>query len=477
MSLKVKLTSTILAFCLILGLLVMGVFASSQATVNLGGSLSFSATNVHAKVTGSVSGADNDEEANSKLPDLTVMEGRDSTAEASHDADVLSWADAGLQFNENGDAISIVLTIENLATDRPVYATISLSENMSNSVKSTITRVKDAETTSGLVYAPGGLITLEPVAEGNTSVLYFILKIELKDKNTSLLSTDKWGYDISLNSEVSVTGAVEETANTKIAYEKASADSIMLGGANYNIYYAQKKSNPTGEISIDPYITKGNVIYPVCVVKLGAFQGLSGPTSVTIPDTVVVVGSGAFNSNSNLASISLGSSVTVIEHAAFNACPKLESISVSENNKIFNSANNCNAVIETETNTLIVGCANTVLLDSLEAIGYEAFYDNGLTGDITLPANIKTIEQSAFGSSKITSLTIPEGIKSIGGWTFSGCSSLTTITIKATTPPTLGTNAFDGTSDTLKIKVPVGCIGAYAEAWGLSESRFEEISA
>ncbi|MBE5746253.1 MAG: hypothetical protein E7359_03080, partial [Clostridiales bacterium] len=57
MSLKMKLASTVSAFLLILGLTIMGVFAAPTATINLGGSISFKATDVHATVQGKITGS------------------------------------------------------------------------------------------------------------------------------------------------------------------------------------------------------------------------------------------------------------------------------------------------------------------------------------------------------------------------------------------------------------------------------------
>ena len=199
MSLKIKLTSTILAFCLILGLLVMGVFATSTATVNLGGSLSFSATNVHAKVAGTVTGAENTEEANGKLPALTFKEGRDTTAQDAHDRDVLAWSDCDLTFKTDGTTISLVLAIENLASDRVMYARVNDSVAVGNIKKST-QKLATAEATSGDTYN-GEVIELAKSTGEGTSVAYIKITLDIKDKNTSLLDTASWGYKVELNND------------------------------------------------------------------------------------------------------------------------------------------------------------------------------------------------------------------------------------------------------------------------------------
>ena len=58
MSLKAKLVSSVAAFCLVLALLVVGILAVPSATINMGGSISFQATDVNATVNITVTGTD-----------------------------------------------------------------------------------------------------------------------------------------------------------------------------------------------------------------------------------------------------------------------------------------------------------------------------------------------------------------------------------------------------------------------------------
>lgn len=65
--------------------------------------------------------------------------------------------------------------------------------------------------------------------------------------------------------------------------------------------------------------------------------------------------------------------LTKIGDGAFWGCTGLEKITVSEENKVYDSRNNCNAIISTEDNILIVGCKNTEIPDSVTKIEYHAF--------------------------------------------------------------------------------------------------------
>ena len=68
----------------------------------------------------------------------------------------------------------------------------------------------------------------------------------------------------------------------------------------------------------------------------------------------------------------------------------------------------------------------------ITSIGYDAFaYCSGLTS-LTLPAGITSIGEYAFsGCSGLTSLNLPAGITSIDKYAFSGCSRLTSLTLPA----------------------------------------------
>lgn len=119
-----------------------------------------------------------------------------------------------------------------------------------------------------------------------------------------------------------------------------------------------------------------------------------------------------------------------IDGSAFSGCKGLTSIRVEAGNIVYDSRNNCNAIIETASNTLIAGCKNTNIPNSVTSIGSRAFHGcTGLTS-ITIPNSVTRIGSFAFEDcTGLTSITIPNSVTSIGNYAFRGCTGLTSITI------------------------------------------------
>ncbi len=157
---------------------------------------------------------------------------------------------------------------------------------------------------------------------------------------------------------------------------------------------------------------------------------IAGCPNTVIPNSVTSIGSGAFCGRIGLISVTIPSSVTSIGSSAFSECLDLTSIVVNSENAIYDSRDNCNAIIEKMTNTMIAGCKNSVIPNSVTSIGNSAFSGYSNLPSITIPNSVTSIGNSAFsGCSSLPSITIPNSVTSIGNSAFSGCSSLSSITI------------------------------------------------
>ena len=202
---------------------------------------------------------------------------------------------------------------------------------------------------------------------------------------------------------------------------------------NNTVYDSRNNCNAIIETATNTLIFGcKNTDIPNGVTSIGndAFGGYSGLTNVTIPDSVMIIGEYAFSGCIGLTSITIPDSVTSIGESAFFRCTGLTSIAVDENNTVYDSRNNCNAIIETATNTLIFGCKNTDIPNGVTSIGNDAFGDcSGLT-NVIIPDSVTSIGDRAFsGCTGLTSITIPDSVTSIVYGAFWGCSVLTSITI------------------------------------------------
>ncbi|MBE5950729.1 MAG: TIR domain-containing protein [Lachnospiraceae bacterium] len=161
---------------------------------------------------------------------------------------------------------------------------------------------------------------------------------------------------------------------------------------------------------------------------------IRGCRNTKIPNDVTRIGMGAFSGCDSLTSIIVPESVTHIENEAFSFCGDLVSITVATGNRYYDSRNNCNAVIETKTNTLIRGCRNTKIPNDVTRIGIGAFSGCESLTSIIIPEGVTSIGPYAFrGSDLLTSISLPESVTSIGRMAFGGCHNLTNIRIPKNT--------------------------------------------
>ncbi len=169
--------------------------------------------------------------------------------------------------------------------------------------------------------------------------------------------------------------------------------------------------------------------------------------TIIIEDGVTSIGSYAFYRLKNLTSITIPSTVISIDpiseqisgpapgwrsqrsksegQSAFLICDKLSSIVVDPNNPVYDSRDNCNAIIKTGTNELILGCNNTIIPNSVRIIGHNAFscFDTTSSSSIIIPEGVTFIGENAFSGLNLASVTIPS---TIGNYTVQNTDGSTT---------------------------------------------------
>ena len=217
------------------------------------------------------------------------------------------------------------------------------------------------------------------------------------------------------------------------------------------IMYWLDRTSRTASVLPNKY--SGDIVIPSSIVTLkdgatylvtdfdkNAFVDCGELTSVTTPEGVTSICNSAFLDCKALKSVTISKSVTDIGYDPFLNCINLTTIKVANGNPKYDSRNNCNAIIETATNTLVFGCKNT-----------------------TIPKSVTCIEEAAFESCKgLTTITIPENVTSVGEYSFADCENLRDVVCLAEQVPTTPNEAFEDTPiSQATLHVPAASIERY----------------
>lgn len=261
MNLKVKLTSAIMAFLLVIGLFVIGVFAASKASVGINGSVSFVADDVYCTVSGKISGIEGGDKT---LPTLNFS----STQEDE------GWESQDLVFVDKNTPIVLEITIENLSQERSVYVDlkgyVGVEDNVEKALK-----------LEGNVYQSGEVVEITKCTESTKSIKVFTIELSVDNANFTIKDAG-FDYEVTLNNYKVSSESVESyqvdcefySIDTEYTPLKKAIDSPFEGE---NVYLTKIDDMPAGYIDFGEYdisnkIAKGEKLKPTIYLNLSECQ-------------------------------------------------------------------------------------------------------------------------------------------------------------------------------------------------------------
>ncbi|MBO4665702.1 MAG: leucine-rich repeat domain-containing protein, partial [Paludibacteraceae bacterium] len=235
-----------------------------------------------------------------------------------------------------------------------------------------------------------------------------------------------------------------------IDQNKLTAEVVSM--PNYEKYYGDISIPESVEFESHTYnvIAIGDMAFKQCygltsvelpnsIISIGesAFEYCEALKSIVIPDNVTSIGNYAFWECLGMTSVMIGSGVTSIGKSAFYKCISVESFVIDAANTVYDSRDNCNALIESATNTLITGCKNTrTIPDGITSIQDGAFADCSELESIEFPNSLRSIGTQVFwGCTGLKSIIVPVNLTSLGSQPFYGCTGITSVTWNAKNCP------------------------------------------
>ena len=289
------------------------------------------------------------------------------------------------------------------------------------------------------------------IASGAFSNQYGLVAITIPSSLVTLESNPFFGCHSLRNITVSADNPIFDSRDNCNAVIKTKENELVIGCVGTTI--------PNTVKSIGSY----------------AFAGNASLQEINIPDNIDSIADYAYNDAYNVKEITIGKGLRILGHLPFEYCSRVRRISVSKSNPYFDSRDNCNAIIETATDRLRLGCSNTIIPNTVKIIGVSAFADNNNIASITIPNSVTAIEAGAFWHmSNLRSITIGKNVKNIGKNLFIDNNKLTLIRSLIDFPTDIDKDVFrkgygqeDSIYNHITLYIPKGSKANYqsAEGW------------
>ena len=224
--------------------------------------------------------------------------------------------------------------------------------------------------------------------------------------------------------------------------------SFKVGSADCKVYLGETLLYPTVEYKYQAKYTDDSEYKLECDTSTGLtsadtrVSSYTDVSAVTVGDCIITLKSNAFSGFTSLESVSLPNSLVNINADAFRGCSSLTSLNIPSGVTYFG-------------NRAFSNCVN------LESIN--------------IPSGVTSLPLNCFANCySLEEIEIPSGMTTISSGAFANCSGFTSVTVLATTPPTIGTSVFNNTND-CPIYVPTDSVSSYKSSWSDYASRIQAI--
>lgn len=240
-------------------------------------------------------------------------------------------------------------------------------------------------------------------------------------KAEDLLSGD-FKYVVNEDTEeetITITGYTGTDSNVVIPEEIDGKKVVKLGSiAFFGNQYLTAVTIPSTVTAIGPAafanckkLTTVSLPSELKMIDYDAFAYCHSLKTVDFPEGMELIGNSAFWNCDSLDAIEIPASVKNIAGSAFGGCSALESISVKEGNTVYDSREDCNAIIQTAENKLFLGCVNTKIPDDITEIAEYAFFYGAAPRHLKIPASVTKMGNNSFfdATGSIESISVEEG--------------------------------------------------------------------
>ena len=299
-------------------------------------------------------------------------------------------------------------------------------------------------------------------------------------------TVESWGIasfaDCENLKELTIEQGVSEVGSEAFAncssLKKLSIPSSVKQIRNFAFYGCQHLNelslsegiNHIGEWAFAECNNLESVDIPVSVKSIGrnAFTACKKLADVSLKEGLEKIDRYAFNRCTSLRSLHIPASVNYVGRNIVEDCTNLKSLTLDEGNSIYDSRQNCNAIIETTTNTLVSAAPEAAIPQDIEYMGDFAFAFCSDRQSAVLPEGLKRIGKDAFLHCwSLRTITIPESVDSIGPDAFNKCDGLMEIIVNRPDPCSIDNRSFFiNTFLNASLIVPDNAVDKYREAFG-----------